>query len=94
MGMQMVFLGENLPHIHQTAYQKSVSFADAIFTTQEIIAQYMRGGSKVYMHLYDLQKGFDTVEYPILLKGLYKVGVNGKIWRLLKRLVHGRFRKS
>ena len=36
--MQMVFLKENLPHVNQTAYQKSVSCAHAIFATQEVIA--------------------------------------------------------
>ena len=30
------------------------------------------------MRSYDLQKAFDTVEYPMLLKRLYKAGVNGK----------------
>ena len=40
----------------------------------------MRGGSKVHMRSYDLQKAFDTVEYPMLLKRLYKAGVNGKIY--------------
>ena len=52
--LQMVFLEENLLHVNQTAYQKSVSCADAIFARQEGIARYMRGGSKVYMCLYDL----------------------------------------
>ena len=42
-----VFFEENLPHVNQTAYQKSVSCADAIFATQEVIARYVRGGSKV-----------------------------------------------
>ena len=63
--LQMIFLEANLPHINQTAYRKSVSCADAIFATQEVIARYMRGGSRVYMCLYDLQKAFDSVEYPV-----------------------------
>ena len=70
--------------MNQSAYRKAVSCADAIFTTQEIIARYLRGGSRVYMCLYDLQKVFDSVEYPILLQKLYDVGVNGKMWRFLK----------
>ena len=36
------------------------------------------------MCLYDLQKALDSVEYPVLLKRLYEVGVNGKCWRLIK----------
>ena len=36
------------------------------------------------MCLYDLQKAFDSVEYPILLQRLFDVGVNGKCWRLIR----------
>ena len=52
-----------LPHVNQSAYRKAVSCADAIFGTQEIIVRYLRGGSCVYMCLYDLQKEFDLAEY-------------------------------
>ena len=38
----------------------------------------------MYMCLYDLQKAFDSVEYTALLERLFEVGVNGKMWRLLK----------
>ena len=51
---------------------------------QEVIAKYLRGGSRVCMCLYDLQKAFDSVEYPVLLVKLFDAGVNGKMWRLLK----------
>jgi len=40
--------------------------------------------------LYDLQnKAFDLVEYPVLLEKLYDIGVNGKMWRLLKSWYKG-----
>ena len=45
--------------------------------------KYMRGGDNVYMCMYDLQKAFDTVEYSVLLKRLFEIGVNGRLWRLL-----------
>ena len=45
--------------------------------------------SNVYMCLYDLQKAFDTVEYFFLLERLYKAGVNGKMWRILKDWYEG-----
>ena len=41
------------------------------------------------MCLYDLQKAFDSVEYPVLLEKLYDVGMNGKMWRLLKSWYKG-----
>ncbi len=68
----------------QSAYRRAVSCSDAIFATQEVVARYFRGGSQVYMCLYDLQKAFDSVEYTVLLEKLFDAGVNGKTWRLLK----------
>ena len=41
-----------IPHINQTAYQRRVSCADTIFTTQEAIARCVREGSGVHMCLY------------------------------------------
>ena len=35
------------------------------------------------MCFYDLQKAFDSVQYPVLLQRLYDAGVNGKTWRLI-----------
>ena len=52
------------PHVNQSAYSKKVSCSDAIFATQEAISRYVGGGNNVYMCLYDLQKAFDSVEYP------------------------------
>ena len=41
------------------------------------------------MCLYDTQKTFDSVEYPVLLHRLYNVGVNGKMWILIKNWYEG-----
>ena len=43
--LQSIFIEVGLPHVNQTAYRKAVSCADAIFTTQEVIARYLRGGA-------------------------------------------------
>ena len=66
-----------------------MSCDDAIFATQEVIARYVRGGGQVFMCLYDTQKAFDSVEYPVLLNRLYEAGVNGKTWRLLRSWYDG-----
>ena len=87
--LDFVFLEANVPHINQSAYRKNVSCADAIFSTQEVIARYLKGGGQVFMSLYDLQKAFDTVEYPVLLKRMYEIEINGKCWRLLKNWYEG-----
>ena len=82
--LDMVFMEASVPHMNQSAYKKRVSCADAIFASQEVIARYLRGGSTVYMCLYDLHKAFDSIEYPVLLKRLYDLGVNGKCWRIIR----------
>ena len=87
--MRIVLQEVGAPHCNQSAYRKKVSCADAIFTTQEVIARFVRGGSRVHMCLYDLQKAFDSVEYSVLLKRLFAVGINGKTWRMLKNWYEG-----
>ena len=59
------------------------------FATEEIFVKYHRGGSHVYMCLFDSQKAFNSVEYPVLLEKLFDVGVNGKMWRLLRSWYNG-----
>ena len=72
-----------VPHPNQSAYRKRVSCAEVIFATQEVINRYLQKGSKVYTYLYDLQKAFDSVEFPVLLQRLFDIGVNFKTWRIL-----------
>ena len=73
-----------VPDITQTAYQKGLSCVDAIFATQEALLVHARDGGKPFVGFYDMEKAFDSVETPILLERIYSVGVNGKLWRLLK----------
>ena len=82
--LESIFMEAGLPHINQSASRKGVLCGDAVFATQEVIAKYLGGGSRVDMCLYDLQKAFDSVEYPVLLEKLFDPGVNGKMWRLSK----------
>ena len=65
--LEPLFSEAGVPHPNQSAYKKRVSCADAIFATQEIINRYLQEGSRVYMCL---QKAFDSVEFPVLLKRL------------------------
>ena len=62
-----------MPDFAQTAYQKGISCADAIFTTQEALLTYVRDSGKPFLCLYDIEKAFDSV-----------VGIKGKLWCLLK----------
>ena len=80
----MVFMEASIPHPNQSAYRKRMSCADFIFAAQEVVGRYLRSGSQVFVCLYDLQKAFDLVEYPVMLQRQYEVSVNGKCWRLMK----------
>ena len=73
-----------VPDLAQTAYQKGLSCADAIFATQEALLTHVREGGKPFLCFYDIEKAFNSVELPILLRQLHTIGINGKLWRLLK----------
>ena len=82
--LEPLFVEGGVPHPNQSAYRKHVSCMDAIFATQEVINRYLMEGGKMYMCLYDLEKAFDSVEFPVLLKRLFDVGINSKTWRILR----------
>ena len=73
-----------IPDSLQTAYQKGISCMDAIYATQEVLMTHLQDGGHPYLCLFDIEKAFDSVEFPILLRHLYDIGVNGKCWRLIK----------
>ena len=75
------------PHQAQTAYRRGISCCDAIFSTQESILKYIREDENPTLCFFDLEKAFDSVEYDVLLEHLFRIGVNGKFWRLMKKLV-------
>ena len=68
----------------QTAYQKGISCIDATFATQETLTCHLRDGGQPYLCLFDMEKAFDWVEIPVLLKHLFNNGINGKFWRIIK----------
>ena len=67
-----------IPHPNQTAYREKMSCAEAIFSTLEVVSQFSQQNERMYMCFYDLQKAFDSVQYPVLLKRLYEAGIDGK----------------
>ena len=87
--LRMSFAEASIPHTNQSPYSKGVSCSDATFATQEVIARYLKGGSRVFMCLYDLEKAFDSVDYPVLFDRLSAAGINGKCWRLLRNWYDG-----
>ena len=79
-----IFEETGFPDIYQTAYQRGLSCAHAIYATQEANLTHIREGGNQYICFYDVEKAFDSIELLILLKKLFEIGINGKLWRLLK----------
>ena len=75
--VQLFLLEAGLPHVNQSAYQRGMSCAEAIFATQETIAQYMCGGNNVYMCLYDLEKAFIQSSTLSFCTGCMALGLMG-----------------
>ena len=82
--MQPALLESNFPLYLQTAYQSGVSCGDAIFATQEAALKLLRERGKVFLSLFDLEKAFDTIEKEVLLRCLYKKGICGRAWKIVK----------
>ena len=72
------------PVLAQMAYRKNISCQDAIFVSMEAIRSILHDGHSAYLSLYDLEKAFDSIEHAILLRSLFRAGVNGKSWRLVR----------
>ena len=58
---------------------------DAIYATQETLTHHLKEGGPPYLCLFDIEKAFYSIEIPILLQHLFKLGINGKLWRLIKK---------
>ena len=72
------------PDLSQTAYQNGVSCANTIYTTQKTLLTHVGEGGRPFLYHFDIEKAFDSIELPILLKRLYDFGINCKPWRHLK----------
>ena len=77
----------------QAAYRKSRSTVDHILVLQELFLEYRmnkftRSGNRKTSPLYwcfiDLRKAFDMVLRSIMFSKLYKCGVRGKMFRVIK----------
>ena len=82
--LESLFSEQGFPHPSQTAYRRGLSCIDAIFSTQEVILKHIREGDTPYLCFFDLEKAFDSVEYHTLLSHIFKLGVNGKCWRIIR----------
>ena len=69
----------------QGAGKKGQSCVHTAFVLQEAIATARESGHKVFVAYFDVSKAYDTVWTDGLFFQLHKMGVNGKMWRLMYR---------
>ena len=79
------FLKEhNLLTQTQNGFRKKRNCQDHLITVQEILARrYYHGRRQTYMTFFDLTKAYDTVWHEALWYKLVKIGVRGRVLRLI-----------
>ena len=73
-----------LCHPLQNAYQERLCNTMTPFTLQETVNHYIERGSKVFCAMLDASSAFDVVWHDALFYKLFKIGINGKLWRVLR----------
>ena len=71
-------------HPLQSAYQKQMCCLMSSFILQEATYHYIERKSKVFCCLLDASAAFDSVWQDGLFFKLYNIGINSKIWRVLR----------
>ena len=72
--IHQIFNGHTCTRTHTYIYH-------AIFSTQDVVLKHIREGDTPYLCFFDLEKAFDSIEYPVLLSNIFK---HGKCFRLIK----------
>ena len=67
----------------QGACKSGMSCVHSALTLQETVAVGLGTGKKVFVAYFDVAKAFDSVWIDGLFYQIHKMGVNGRIWRLL-----------
>jgi len=70
----------------QAGFRPNRSITDQIFLLKEIIQMRRETGKDTYCCFLDIKKAYDTTFRDGVWKRLLEIGVNGKLWRVLRNL--------
>jgi hypothetical protein len=73
----------------QGAFQKGFSSTDVVALLNETVAYHVEQGNAVHVVLLDVAKAFDSVWSDGLLYKLFNMGLEGRLWRLLRKSYTG-----
>ncbi|XP_033756185.1 uncharacterized protein LOC117338930 [Pecten maximus] len=71
------------PHKLQQGFRPQCGSITAAFTAKESICHFLERNSKVFAAFLDNAKAFNSVWINGLLVKVYRLGINGKFWRIL-----------
>ena len=70
----------------QAGFRKGRSTTDNIFTLNAVVEKSFQMNSKVYVAFIDFKKAYDTVNRKLLWSILFKTGIQGKMFKMLKAM--------
>ena len=65
------------------AHERGLSCITTAYTVQEVIQYNIDRGSCTYAAFVDIKRAFDTVWHSSLFVKLHRLGIRGKVWRIL-----------
>ena len=71
---------------YQYGFRKSNSTVDAMFALQSIVQHYMFNNKRLYAGMIDMKKCFDGINRNALWFKLHKIGIKGKMLRVLNNM--------
>ena len=70
----------------QGGFRPNRSTADHVFVLSEIVKERKTRGLDSHIAFLDIRKAYDTVSHECLWKRLLDIGVNGKMWRVIRNI--------
>ena len=86
---------ENFIRLHKLlpdnslGFRKGVRTEDAMFVLKKVSEKYQNLGKKMYTVFVDFSKFYDTIDHGILLDKLYKLGISGNVFNVIRNMYRG-----